>query len=252
MTKHCISCKREIVANQPVCYICGSQQGFIRRHYKTALLAVLLICLTSAGSYFYVDKTIKDLETNRLKFNESINAESAKKLNDLQQQLDKANEQIELAKTSATQSSSLASDSKTKIGLAEKRAVKAQERATWLSKENRRFKAKVKELSDKLSALEKQTPITVENEDTNVNSEQNKQQIANDEQQKQALLAQISAQKLKLTQSWEQVDSSSPTPPSAQVLTERTQQMEEAIKDKLDQILLLDEKIKALKQETVK
>jgi len=155
MTKQCRSCKREIAKGQSICYICGSQQSFIRHHITNILLTFSLIGTVSAASYWYIDQSAKQADLDRLRLIESINAEFAKKTQSLQLQLEQANQKIELAKTHAAQASNASTDINLKTEATEKRAKKAEERATWLSKENRRFKAKIKELNNKISDIQK-------------------------------------------------------------------------------------------------
>lgn len=222
MTKQCRSCKREIAKGQSVCYICGSKQSFISHHILSILFTFGLIGTVSATSYWYVEQSAQQAITEQAKIVEAIKSESNKELQSLQQELDQANHALKLAKTNADQVNNAATDTNLKTQKIEERAKKAEARAAWLSKENRRFKKKVKELNQKISDMQKPKSAISSNQLPNLSPDTKTSQSPAIEQSSDDNIASSAPQTNAVTDkkqsddSAKQASSEEPTPPSGE------------------------------------
>jgi len=221
MTKQCRSCKREIAKGQSVCYICGSKQSFISHHIVSILFTFGLIGTVSAASYWYIEQSSQQSILDSAKIIESIKSESSQKLQDLQLALDQANQALELAKTNAAQASNAATDTNLKTQEIEERAKKAESRATWLSKENRRFKNKVKELNDKISDMQKSNTTINANQAANSISSSSSQSSPVEQSGNANLPAsdpqtELTTENDQSADSTKQASSDEPTPPDGE------------------------------------
>ncbi len=247
MAKHCIGCKREIGQGQQECYICGSSQNYIRYYLKSVIVFILLLVAMTWLGYGYIDKRI-----NQAKRDNTIQAglemqAATKKIRELEQQLEQVNVQVQQAEVNTAQSSEAANEEKLKLVETEKRAKKAGERAGWLSKENRRFKAKIKELTEKLSAAKTVVQVrTPQAAPTNSQLASLKQELASYESQKQTLVSNISSKQKQLEASWQQASGGAPVSPD--MVAQRAQQLEQATAGEKNQVLLLDGQIEAVKK----
>lgn len=249
MAKHCIACKREITPGQQECYICGSSQSLVRYYLKGVIVFLLLLSALAWLGYGYINQRAEQAEAEKAIQIESKMQVAAKRIEELESLLVQANQHIQKAEANTAQSSEAADEGKLKLDDAEKRAKKAEERAGWLSKENRRFKAKVKELTDKLSAAKNVPQITRPSPNTaNLQLVPLKQELARFESQKQTLTATISTKKEQLETSWQQASANDAVPASAEELAQRAQQIEQATANETNQVLVLNGQIEAVKK----
>ena len=249
MEKRCIGCKREIGRGQQECYVCGAPQSYVRYYIKSWVVSVLLFVSLVGVGYWYLDKIIRQAELENVQQVAAKEAEAAKRIQDLELRLVQSYQKIQLVEANIVQNSDTATQDKLKFDEAEKRAFKAEERAGWLGRENRRFKAKVQELTDKLAAARQ--AVVVSNQTADAAGAQLtslKQALARFENQKQTLTATISTKKKQLETSWQQMSANDAVAASAEELAQRAQQIEQATADENNQVLLLNGQIEAVKK----
>jgi DNA repair exonuclease SbcCD ATPase subunit len=234
---------------QQECYICGSSQSYIRYYMKSGIFFLLLLGTFAVLGYWYIDKKVKQTELDKTLIVDTKMQAVSKRIQELEEQLEQAKQTIQQVEANTAQSSETASTEKLKFAEAEKRASKAEERAGWLSKENRRFKAKVKELTDKISAAKNVPVVTNNSAQKPANSKliSLKQELAKYEGQKQVLFNNISTKKKQLEASWQQISGSNAVP-SAETVAQREKQVEQATAADKNQVLLLDGQIEAVKK----
>lgn len=248
MAKHCIACKREIPQGQQECYICGSSQNFVRYYLKGVIVFLLLLGVSAWLGYGYIDKTAKQAEAERASQTESEMQVAAKKIEELESLLEQANQHIQQAEANTAQSSEAADEEKLKFDDAEKRTKKAEERASWLSKENRRFKAKVKELTDQLSSAKNAAKVSSPlSPAANPQLVSLKEELAGYENQKTILVNNINLKKKQLEASWQPAIGSDAVTPSAELVVQRNLQVEQATANETSQVLVLDSQIETVR-----
>ncbi len=249
MEKRCIGCKREIGRGQQECYICGAPQSYVRYYIKSWVVSVVLFVGLVAVGYWYVDKIIRQAELDNAQLVGVKEADAAKIIQDLELRLEQSHQKIQLVEANIVQNSDTANQDKLKFDEAEKRAIKAEERAGWLSRENRRFKAKVQELTDKLATAKQVPVVSIQTADgANLDLTSLKQELARFEDQKQTLTATISTKKEQLETGWQQASANDAVPASAAELAQRAQQIEQATADENNQVLLLNGQIEVVKK----
>ena len=249
MAKHCIACKREIAPGQLECYICGSTQSFVRFYLRNVVIFLVLIATLAWFGYGYFDQMTKQAEAEKAIQTESKMQTAAKRIEELENLLVQANQHIQKAEANTAQSGETADEEKLKLDEAQKRAEKSEERAGWLSRENRRFKAKVKELTDQLAAAKQAAIVSNQSIDAaNTQLTSLKQELDRFEIQKQTLTATISTKKEQLETSWQQASATDAIPAGADELARREQQIEQATADENNQMLLLNGQIEAVKK----
>ena len=252
MAKHCIACKREIPPGQQECYICGSSQSFVRHYLKGVVVFFLLLGALAWFGYGYIDQVAKQAEAEKAIQVESKMQVSAKRIEELESLLVQANQYIQKAESNTAESSEAAGEEKLKLDETEKRAKKAEERAGWLSKENRRFKAKVKELTEQLSVAKNAATVSSPSlPAANPQLLSLKEELAGYESQRQTLVNNIDSETKQLEASWQSVSGSDAVPPSAETVGQRAQQIEQATADETRQILVLDGQIETVKKKIV-
>jgi len=245
MAKHCIACKREIPQGQQECYICGSTQNLVRYYLKSVIVFFLLLGVSAWFGYGYIDKTAKQAVAEKAIQTESKMQVAAKRIEELESLLEQANQHIQKVEVNTALSSEAADEEKLKFDDAEKRTKKAEERASWLSKENRRFKAKVKELTDQLSSARNASPLPPV---ANPQLVSLKEELAGYENQKTTLVNNIALKKKQLEASWQPAIGSDAVTPSAEIVTARNLQIEQATSDEKNQILVLEGQIETVKK----
>lgn len=195
MVKRCIACKREISLGQSNCYICGASQSYFRYYLKSGSLFVLMIGAITGTSYWYIEQSILKMELAQNLRLSAKTTQSEVKIDELEKQLVQAHQEngevvTKLAKVEekTLQSNQTASQADIKLQDSVKRAIKAEQRASWLSKENRRIKAENKTLTDKLALLDKsqsiQQAIEIDNKGLN-------QELTKYQREKQVLIDDI-------------------------------------------------------------
>lgn len=249
MAKHCIACKREIAKGQQECYICGSSQSYLRFYLKGVVFLFLLLGALGWVGYGYINQMAQQAEAEKAIQIESNMQVAAKKIEELESLLVRANQHIQKVEVNTVQSSEAADEEKLKLEDAEKRAKKAEERAGWLSRENRRFKAKVEELTEQLSSAKNATKIS-DPPPSAINPQLDtlKQELAGYESQRQTLVNNIASEKSQLEASWQVASGSDAVPPSADIIARRAQQVEQATASKTSQVLVLNGQIDVVRK----
>jgi len=153
MANQCIGCKREISRKQKNCYICGSSQNYIRHHIKSILLVATLLIGQITYGYWYLGQIVEQTEIKMAELSKVEANKTDSQLEKLRILLQQANDEVERFKSNSTQAKESIAQEKLKFDEVEKKASDAESRARWLNKENRKFQAKIKELSDELSLL---------------------------------------------------------------------------------------------------
>ncbi len=249
MANNCINCKREIAKGQSKCYICGSSQNYLSYYLNRILISIVLLSLLAALSFWYVDKTAKAKQLHQAQLASVKKQEIDSRVQELQIQLDQANDKIRQAEANAELNTSTDAQVKVKLDELEARATKAEERAGWLGRENRRFKAKVKELNDKITTSKQQA---LANDQLQQQSASQKNalnlELAELEGQKKNLDEIINSKTDQLQQTWQQEDASNGTQPNEELLAQRKQQVALAVKNELDQVLILNSQIDTVKK----
>ncbi len=249
MAKHCIACKRDIAEGQQECYICGSSQSYTRYYLKGGSIFLLLLGVTLWFSYQFFEKEAKQQAVNYELHAQSKLNDATDRIERLKLQLEKARQETQLAQVSTVQNSENAVEEKLKLKQMELRATKAEERASWLSKENRRFKVKVKELTDKLLAAKSVSLVSKPSPNTaNPKLISLKQELVGYESQKQTLKNNIASKKKQLESSWQPMIGNDVAPPSAETVTQRAKQIEQATSNETSQVLVLNGQIEAVKK----
>lgn len=249
MTKHCITCKREIASGQQECYICGSSQSYVRYYLKGVIVFLVSLIIAVWFGYQYFENAAKQLQANHAVLTQNKTKDASDRVKQLELLLEQANQKLQQAQVNSTQNSENAVEDKLKFDETEKRAKKAEERASWLSKENRRFKAKVKELTELLAEAKNVAkessplPSTVNPQLTTL-----KQELAGYESQKQALMSNIDTKKKQVEASWLLATGNDSVPPNVETTTQRVQQIEQATANETSQLLLLDGQIEGVKK----
>jgi len=167
MARHCISCKREISKAQKECYICGASQSYLSFHKKTLVVFLILVSASAVLGYQYSEHRALEKAQNEADLLDAQSKSFAKKLASLELQLAKAlqkaadtQETLNTTSTNATNANDAITQANLKVKEAEQKTTKAEGRANWLNKENRRFKAEIKSLTDKLSEANQRATVS--------------------------------------------------------------------------------------------
>ncbi len=160
MTKTCIGCKREIAKEQSRCYICNASQSYIRYYARSVFFIILTVLSSAALVHWYSQQSSRALIEGQAQQLSNEKQANEQQLLTLKAKLDQANQTIvDLEQNTNTEKSETNQQlAKSQLALkeAQSAAEKTTARASWLSKENGRFKAKIAELESKLSASTEQ------------------------------------------------------------------------------------------------
>lgn len=156
MLSHCINCKREIAKGQQHCPLCGSPQSYLNYYKKSILFGLVLFGGMAAASFWYIKQQahqhrldIIQLTENQVKRSEGRVQELERQLQQIKQKLVLAEQQTSVAQMALSKSVKAVTEIQVKLNDAEKIAIKAEGRASWLNKENKRFKAELKSLTNR-------------------------------------------------------------------------------------------------------
>jgi len=154
MSNYCIGCKRELAPGQQDCHICGAPQAYLKYHFKSILLFVISMVLIAAFGVWYVGQVSLKAEVERNNYVTEMTDQFDRKIRQLELSLAETQEALKQAQAAGSQVSDLANQEKAKLAASEDKATKAEARAGWLSKENRRFRNQITELEQKVKELE--------------------------------------------------------------------------------------------------
>ncbi len=161
MNKHCIGCQREISWGDNACPFCGASQSYIKYHFKSVVLVIIVL-----GALGYGGKTLFDLalakseqkiteqsQQELTQAKQSI-AEKQTLITDLKKQLADATQKIEefekQKSANASQAQAASASLKQQLDATQKELEKQQGRAGWLGRENTRLKNEMNTLQQKL------------------------------------------------------------------------------------------------------
>ncbi len=161
MAKICIRCKREISNSQRNCLICGASQSYISYYFKTAIVFIILLTGVLAAGYRFENSPEKRAELNRLRALAMEVDNSQMKITQLEELVERTNnklttaeEKLVLSEENTSAGNKSAAEKNKKVAKITVRALKAEKRASWLSKENINLKTENKLLNDQLLALQ--------------------------------------------------------------------------------------------------
>lgn len=154
MSNYCIGCKRELAKGQEDCHICGAPQSYFKFYFKSGLFFIIAMTSVAAYGFWYVEQVSLKLEIEKNNQATTISAEFNEKINQLELSLAKVQEELQQSKEAGSEVSKAADQEKEKLAAVEERATKAEARASWLSKENSRFRNQIAQLETKVKELE--------------------------------------------------------------------------------------------------
>ena len=242
MKNRCIGCKREIAKGQQQCYVCGLSQSYLRLYLIRGLIFFIILGMSAGIARWYANLSVEGIKAENVALLAASDEQSMQQIRRLEAKLKTANETLTSIQKSSTQSSEINNQFKLGLDEANVRAVKAEERASWLSKENRRFKAKIKELSEQVSRLKD------DQEAAKASTEQLsllKSELTVLEKQRLDLVQEKAVKIEKLKQSWQ--SNSEGTPVSNEVVQQREIQVVQVALNESNQIEKIEKQIEALR-----
>ncbi|MFT6734546.1 MAG: TolA-binding protein [Polaribacter sp.] len=159
MSARCIGCKREIAEKQKICYICGSSQNHLSFYSNNIIALLIVITIASWVSKEIIETKVESLRNTQLlnsqesvdKFDQ-IQSELSQQITTLENYKELAQLEIEKLRSSIELGSSSSSET---LEILEKEKA----RSKWLSKENRKFSSKIKDLTNHIANLEQKNSL---------------------------------------------------------------------------------------------
>ena len=149
----CITCKREIDSGQKVCPACGASQNRFLYLYKYLVVVAIVFISVGLLAKHQLDIKIEHINQAHINSLEEKNSEHKAELTLLNARIEEYKQKLTDLNTKNIEEGVQAEQEKLKLDTLEKRATDAEGRASWLSKENRRFQNKIKELETELKRL---------------------------------------------------------------------------------------------------
>ena len=161
MSNKCIKCNREIEKPQKTCLVCGSSQNYFSHYFTTVVVFLVLLGGLAAAGYWYENRPEKTVELQRLRNIEMKARISLAEVENLTKknlllsvQIQEVQSQIKTANESASLNNQSEAEINKQLKKQTARAVKAEKRASWLSKQNTDFKTEINSLNEQILALQ--------------------------------------------------------------------------------------------------